>query len=155
MKPQLSRVSRKSLKPLTKIQTANIKTMVSSFGQIFQTKIKPKKYGFEPSFQVHHQEGQQNRALGCLGRLAHDPSQPESAFALAELAFDRVAVPLILIDLLFDFTIDFGLSGRSSQRTDGFLFPCKICGSPGFPRLIGRTCGWDMLTIRSAMRLVL
>ena len=77
---------------------------------------KPKKNGLQPPFQVHHQEGYQNSAFGSACQLAHHPAEPEAAFCLPELAFNRIACHFILINLLPDFSADLRILGRPSQR---------------------------------------
>jgi hypothetical protein len=49
-----------------------------------------KKKGGQPPLQVHHQKAQHDRGFTGMRKLGHDPIQTIAAFALAELAFNRV-----------------------------------------------------------------
>ena len=59
-----------------------------------------KKKGGQPPLQVHHQKAQHDRGFTGMRKLRHDPIEAVAAFALSELAFNRIAIDLILSGLL-------------------------------------------------------
>ena len=61
-----------------------------------------KKKGGQPPLQVHHQETQHDGGFTGMRKFGHDPVQTIVAFALSELALNRIAINLILSGLLFD-----------------------------------------------------
>ena len=58
---------------------------------------KRQKHLLQPFLQVHHDEGHGNDGLAGSGALGHDPGKAEATLALAELAFNRDAIQLVLV----------------------------------------------------------